>query len=138
MLLMSFIISVLAVVFSIIFFLVSSKKNGKLTDRVQVLEDHIEENHNGVKNIIFESNNEFKELFYKELEEQLAVFNDKADSIKNERNKLGIEEAIVILQKQEKNWFDSKFTSGIPASDKIEKIIDERYVDTKEKLEELR
>ncbi len=67
---------------------------------------------------------------YKEFTEDVVA---NLDAVKNEKQKLAIEDAILILQKQDNNWFDKKFVANKPTSALIEDVFNEKYQPNEER-----
>ncbi len=115
--------SIFGIALFVYFFLQLKKVNKNI--------DLVEERRSEYENLVMKSlvnefnilNEQFDTKFTDLKEEVISTMN----SIKDEKQKLAIEEAIILLQKQDNNWFDKHFTAGVPANESIEQIYKSKY-----------
>lgn len=127
---------ILSVLFSGIVFAYFTLQTNKLKQELEdIRRENSEFSESLLKNMTYEYNTlnaETKEKF--ETQKQEVI--DTMKSIKDEKQKLSVEEAIVLLQKQDNGWFDKYFDSNKPVSDKIENVFLNLFDENEEKYED--
>ncbi len=89
------------------------------------------------ENMLLKALNQEYDTLSDEFDKQYQTFkedvNGVLESAKSEKQKLSIEEAILLLQKQDNNWFDKHFTANQPTTQVIEDVFSKKYEQKEER-----
>lgn len=130
---MSYIAIILALIVGVVLYIITSFQNRKLKKTIAELSENMQDYENQLMQSLVAEYQLLDENYSNKFNIQKEDLVSTMKMMRDEKQKLAIEEAIVILQKQDSGWFDRHFAAGVPSSDLIEEIFKEKFVSNDER-----